>query len=51
MINSYFQCSFDTIIRQGFYLRPQTDEDLLAFLYGKKSTKINISIEYDSVVS
>ena len=39
MICSSFKCCFDTIICQVFYLRPQADEGLLAFLHEKKFNK------------
>ena len=47
IIISSFKCCFDTVICQVFYLRPHTDEGLLAFVYEKKINKnfnINISL-------
>ena len=45
MIGSSFKCCFEEIICKVFYLRPQADEGLLAFLFGKiSSKKFNISI-------
>ena len=35
MIGSSFKCCFEEIICTVFYLRPQADEGLLAFLFGK----------------
>ena len=43
--SDHFKYCFDVITSQFFYLRPQADESLLAFLYGKEyQWKINISI-------
>ena len=41
MISSSLKYGFDIIIYQVIYLRPQADEGLLAFLYGKRSSKKN----------